>query len=760
MTARLAGRLLAPALFACLVPLAAATQGAEAPPPRPEVRDLRIEGTRALTAEEVASAIVTDESRCANFIYRITFCPFVHSPTFWDRYYLDREAMRLDVLRIRAYYWQRGYREAQVDTAVAPLGDDAVRVVFRVTEGPPIVVHAVRVEGVQGVLEPDVVSGLVQVDSGEALSLPALDSSVMTVREALWERGYADALVDTAVAVDSRRRASAVLLRADPRWVARVGAIEVEGLVRLDSSTVRNSLAMGPGDVFRRSALERGQRALYESNLFRRATIQATGDSVKTIIVSVAEAELHAARLRGGFSTTNFGQFDASYTNHNWRGKARRLELEAGIGNLGARSLNDRAFFRDVSENVVGETDPFFQPTWQASARVTQPWFRSPRNTLSAALFGHRRSEPAVVIDRGYGAEATFTREVAPRLPVSLTYRFEITEVEAGEVYYCVNFGVCDRPTISTLSGEQRLSPLALVANINRADNVIAPTRGWVGQAALEHASRFTLSDYDYNRISVELAGYRPLGGAVLAGLVRGGWVGAFGNPLDIDRDILGGRILHPRTRFYAGGSRSVRGFEESQLGPRVLTIDPGLLEERGCTAPFSFCPILNAGEPIPVGGDSAVPPLEDSDFDPRPTGGFTLLEASMELRFPVWGPLTGAVFVDGATLSAGDVRAFSNNFGAITPGFGVRYRSPVGPIRVDIGFGPTLFRPGYVEGLPVITEAGTDGDTRLVRVNDRARDPAAAAFDVREYAPGRGDSFWTRLLNSSVLHLSIGEAY
>jgi hypothetical protein len=83
---------------------------------------------------------------------------------------------------------------------------------------------------------------------------------------------------------------------------------------------------------------------------------------------------------------------------------------------------------------------------------------------------------------------------------------------------------------------------------------------------------------------------------------------------------------------------------------------------------------------------------------------------------------------------------------GAITPGFGLRYQSPVGPIRVDLGIRPTL-----KERLPVITETVTpDGVTRLVRLeNTKVYDPLEGS--------GSGLS---KILRRLSLHLSIGQAF
>jgi hypothetical protein len=78
----------------------------------------------------------------------------------------------------------------------------------------------------------------------------------------------------------------------------------------------------------------------------------------------------------------------------------------------------------------------------------------------------------------------------------------------------------------------------------------------------------------------------------------------------------------------------------------------------------------------------------------------------------------------------------------AITPGFGGRYLSPVGPIRVDFGF-----NPGRQEVLPVVTEAIVNGEKRLVTLDQR-----------RVYHPVRGG--FAGFLDRVTLHLSIGEAF
>lgn len=731
-------------------PLEAQRPGAD----RPLLRDLDFRGVTAFDEDELQGSIATEPSRCRSLLYRFTLCPFTRSPLVYERNYLDRDELARDVLRLRVFYWRRGYRQAQVDTLVEGVDDDAVRVEFLVTEGEPVVVDTLALLGADAVLPMARQRERLALRQGEPLSLPALDSSLAQLREALWERGHADARLDTAVRVDTATRQATVVVGIDPRWVARVGTIRVSGLEQLEEQVVRNSLLIDEGDVFRRSALLRSQRNLYESSLFIRATIDAAGDdSVKNVVVNVREGDLQRVRLAGGFNTVDFLQVQGRYTHYNFLGGARRVTLSGTLGNLFASALENTPLFQSIElpeNSFTDDRSPFLRPNWQASLEFQQRWFGDPRNTGTAAIFAHRRATPAVVIDRGQGISATFTREVAPRINVSGSHRFEITRVQAADVYFCVNFGVCDPPTIQSLSAAQRLSPLQLYATADRSDDPLMPTRGYVARVEAEHAASYTASDFRYNRLTAEASAYRPTRRGVLAARARVGWADALESSaaaLDVG-ELSEGQILHPRKRFYSGGSRSVRGFGENQLGPRVLTIAPSALEEAGCTAPYLTCSTLNL---VDEEGNAL---LSDDDFSSRPIGGAAVAEANVEYRHRLGADWVLAAFLDGAILTAGDNGLFSldDNFMALTPGVGVRYLSPVGPIRVDLGYNPLIS-----EDLPVLTEAEVDGALRIVQVGGALR---ADERPLRRYAPGAGKTGWRKLLSRFTLHLSIGEAF
>jgi outer membrane protein assembly complex protein YaeT len=711
----------------------------------PEVRDLVLNGVHGVGTRDLTRSISTTKSQCKNLLLGL-FCFLSKSPTFVDKKYLNRTELRRDVLRLRVFYWKRGYREATVDTAVVRTGPGQVKVVFDIHEGPPTVISTLRVEYDSTLLRERQVKKFLYLRAGDPLNLVVLDTMRLEFQLAMWEKGYGDAQVDTVISVNAEQRKAAVVLRVIPRWLTTVGEITVRGNQSVNAQTIQNSILLRSGRVFRYFDLTESQRNLYESNLFRLAlfSVPPRPDSVKNINIDVRETKMREARISGGFNTMDYLQTDGRFTNYNTFGGARRLDVAGTIGNLGARPLNEDMFQR-VKADFQNDQSAFTQPTWQASASVKQPaWLRKPENALSLGGFAHRRAAPAVYIDRGYGGELAFTRTLAPRASASAAYRFEITRVEAGDVYFCVNYGVCDNPTVTSLRLHQKLNPVQFTASIDRSDVPFSPTKGYIARIDVEHASSLTFSDYRYNRMFAEASAYthfrypsRDPRSQVLAGHLRVGFVRALASAQ------TGIELLHPRKRFYAGGSHSVRGYDENQLGPRILTIPKdSLAKVAGCDT------TSNATIQLCDPNSSA---LRTRDFTPRAVGGTSLLEGSVEYRMPFALKMEWAVFLDGGIIGGSrlqnlqDIREIVHGSAAITPGVGFRYKSPVGPIRVDLGYNPQR-----TQDLTVVTTA-TDATGREVLVPLKS---------TRKYTNGgTATGFWS-LFNQVVLHLSIGQAY
>jgi outer membrane protein insertion porin family/translocation and assembly module TamA len=743
MTVR--GPILLTASFVAAFPILLAAQNARKEPEiAPEVRYQDFPGVEHVDLQDLMMSISTQASRCRSLLI-YPFCLVSHSPTFWDLHYLDEAEVPRDVFRIRLYYWKRGYRDVEVDTSIVPIDRRRVHVTFTVHENEPTRVRRIAITHDTTLISAKTRHRLTLVHAKDPLDLVLLDSTRGLFENELWNKGYGDAVVDTIVTVDSMNHLADVAVKLTPNRRTTIGHITVTGTQRVDVHTIRNSLTFTTGDLYRQSDILESQRNLYESNLFRLVAIDVPPqyDTVKNVTIDVTEAPLHEARIGPGLDNVDFFQVQSHYTSYNLFGGARRLDIDGTVGNLFASALEGHGVFRNIRAEVPDSiVSPFLAPTYTGSIDFKQPAFlRRPADAAGFGVFTHRNINPGVYIDRGYGGQATFTHQVLIRAPVSVNYRYELNRVQASDVYFCVNYGVCDSLTINTLRAHQSLSPLTLTGFIDRSDVPFAPTKGYVARLDMEYASSSTGSEYHYSRAFFDGAFYTHASGTkrVLASHLRLGWVRALPGGTD---------VLHPRKRFYAGGANSVRGYNENQLGPRILTIDASSLDTTSginggtcgrTVATVKYC-------------DPNSPKLSNSDFLPQPLGGTSLLEGSVEYRVPMplarYGALRNyvlAVFVDGGIVGSSSIQGYQTisnivkGTGAVTPGVGVRYESSVGPIRVDVGFNPSRS-----ENLAVAT-AVPDSAGRIQIV------PLSTP---RSFSQGR------TLLDRLALHFSIGEAY
>jgi outer membrane protein insertion porin family len=714
----------------------------------PRVERIRFLGAESLNDGDLVTRIETEATECRVWILR-PLCAITDWRLIHNRRYLDREDLATDEVRLRVYYFQRGFRHASVSSRLERRGR-GVDVIFEVEEGPPTTVDFAEVTQTAVAVTRRQIRRADIPREGERLDLIRLSNGVARLTDRLGQGGWLDGAVHDTVDVSSDALRARVHVVIEPGPRSTLGRLEIIGNEDISEQVIADGLRLRDGRPLRTNDLVASQRSLYESNLFHEARVRVPDqpDSAKIVEITVREAPTQAARIGGGFNTMEFVQAEVRYTNYNFFGGGRRVDVRGTVGNLLADQLSGVGVFHDVRrENRGGlAVDAFTRPTWLASVDLIQPSFRSAMNTLGLSLFSHRRIVPGIAIDDGVGAELSFTRRLDYHMPVSGAYRYELTAIDAGELYFCVNYGVCDEPTIETLQDRQRLSPIQLSFTADRGNDPIAPTEGYRVRVNAEHASPMTMSDFAHNRVSSDGAAYYPLDvhrRRVLAGRLRAGFVQPLDgtlvdeNELDNDWDVDLARILHPRKRFYAGGSRSVRGYAENQLGPRVLTINPAVLTgENGNEGVCTPAEVLD-GTCDPAG-------IPSDEFTPRPVGGRNVIEASVEYRFPVRS-FQGAVFLDGARVGSPAGGLPGGAVFALTPGAGVRFESPVGPIRVDLGL-----RPGLREELRVITEVVDDeGVARLVPLQ------APLLYDPLE---GRG--FLRQVLGRFMIHLSIGEAY
>jgi len=725
---------------------AATAQSDTASGDRPLVTELAIRGVKSVPIAELRDGLVTKGTACKSPLY-LPMCWISRSPLWMNRHHFDPLEFRRDELRIRIFYWQRGWRDVAV-AAKTERTSGGLRVIFDIDEREPTTISELHVVQSDSILTTHEIDHARRLKSGDPLNLIAMDSTILGLRDALWERGYAAAKIDLdTTQVSEASNAGPVTINIDPGSLVRVGPIQFAGNKKVRDETMLRLLSFKSGDLFRRSTILGSQRNLYLSNLFSELEIETPviSDTSRLVRVRVVEADLNRLELAGGFTTADFGQVDADFTKYNFFGNARQLNLRGTVANLLAPTLSGQGIFYDVTAGAQGaDADKFLRPTWSASVGILQPWLFSIHNQLGVNVFAHRRAVPGISIENGTGASLAFTRQFGPRTNSTFGYAYELSKVDATDVYFCVSYGVCLPPTIDVLAEGNILAPVASVTQFDVTNEAFTPDRGYRARVDLEHASSLTGSDFQYNR--VDLAGstyHRLTRTGVLAVRARLGWVRA----MAATNEALGVSdieelVVHPRKKFYAGGSLSVRGFGERQLGPRVLTISPAALID-----PLrpGYC---TAAQLQDRSCDPNIPGLESAAFQPQPLGGNSLAEVSVEYRFPLLPAhgVTGAIFVDGAILATDQLSNLLASTAAITPGFGIRLRTPVGPVRLDLGIRPTL-----VEDLPVVTQVtNPDGTFELVTLTTPRR------FDPVDSSGG----FFRQVMSRLRFHLAIGPPF
>ena len=730
---------LLPVLLGTALPASAAQGELE------EVTALRFEGNNVFSDRALGASIMTRSTECRHWLLS-AFCWSGSSFAIEERFLGPREFER-DVVRLRLFYYRHGYREALIEPTLDRTGE-GVRITFRVEEGRPVLIDSLTFNGLDAPGERELLDDL-PVRAGEPLDQVALGTARDSLTIRLRNAGYAHAevLLDILIPAAQPYRAR-VTFDVFPGPQARFGPISIDGGDKVDQSVVLGMIPFRQGSVYDAELILEARRNLYGMEVFSSVAVteelDSEPDSVIPVAVTVVEGDMHRYRTGGGWSTADCVNAEASWTSRNFSGGGRRLQLLGRLANILNSPLNS-TLCRDAG------TGPYGRTNWSLSAQFSQPRLFSLRTTLAANVFWERQSLPDLFVRQSLGVDLSVTRAGAPGRVQTIFFQPTTGKLDAADIFFCSSFLVCDLEGIEVLQRSNWLSPVGIRLSHERMDQGFGPALGFSLGGEIEHASRLTGSDFAYNLAVGEASGFREVReGWIVAGRVRGGWLGAGGFGA-LGREV-GSEIAHPQKRFYSGGATSVRGFAHNQLGPQVLFVDVETLLDAGNGGAAPCTP----HQIVDLSCDPRA--LEDDRFTSNPTGGSRLLEGNLELRFPFnsvdW---QGTMFLDfGQVWPDGGTRDPANL--EWTPGIGVRYFTAIGPLRLDLAY---RFSGG--EQHRVLTSG--------IRPYDAALDPseerlAAAPGFVRsgelEILPHpvlHGESAdWS--LSRLQLHLSLGQVF
>lgn len=687
----------------------------------PEVVSLDFEGNDAFSDSDLAVVLRSRETTCRSVLLS-PFCwlsdwGFAHS-----RQFLDSLAVRDDALRLQLFYRDRGFFGVQTSSEIVRF-DDRARIRFTIDEGVPTMIDSLTVTGVPPRLDSAEVARLLAIGPGDRFDQVRLALGKDSLTRALRELGF----IQTTILEDLLRRPGSgarVRLDVDPGSRFQIGTIDIEGAVEVGDGVVRDLMRIGPGDVYRQSLIDDSQQILFGVDAIRFASIQprVAGDSVVDLDVTITPATMQTARGGIGWSTDQCLRTEARLTNRNLFGGAKRLQITARLDNIFAQQLGGQ-----FPCGGVGSSPSFRTLNFLLRGELTIPVFFSGKNAFRTSLYGQRETFPDVFIREEVGAEIGVSRNIKRGMTATLGFQPSYTgfDEQSADIFFCVSFGFCTPDDIETVTQARWLSPLVLSWILNRTNDQLQPTNGHYFTIDFERAAAWTGSEYRYYRLTAQAADFETIEPGLVAGIrIRGGVVKATGGPVSVAFTEDQPTVLHPSKRYFAGGSQSVRGFGQNLLGPKVLTVD----QLRDCPDEF----LENC-----VGRIAMENPRQ---FEERPQGGNASLEISVELRKRLSTNWAFVMFVDGGGIweRLGEIEAPT-----WTPGAGVRFLSPVGPLRLDVGYNPT-----GAESLPVVVSLANGSLVEL---------PDPVLYDPFGYDD---PSLLTRVWRRLQFHISIGEAF
>ena len=590
--------------------------------------------------------------------------------------YLNERTLRVDAVRLKTFYQRKGFLEVQVDTTVIRTEEDAY-ITFHIIEGEPVRVERLEIRGIDTVERRDRLVRDLALAVGDPYDRDRLLISADTLITRLQDRGYPEVrvLIEKAE-VNREARTADISILVEPGTPSVIGEIHVRGTSTIDSSFVASLLATEPGREFNRRDLIESQRQLYRSELFRFATVELDtahfepGSGTVPLTIQVQEGPMHRARSAVGYGTNDCFRLGAGWTARNALGRGQIFDVSGQVSKLGVgRPTRVAALENSICSALRDDSIGSSRMNYNLTTSFRRPVFLSPANSIALSLFAERRSEFGVFRREELGGSLTLLRETESRTPISGTWRVAYGSTEANTVSFCAFFNACTETDISQLRQRRVISTLSALVQRTRVNNPLDPSRGLALSAEVTHSSKLIGSSEfcQFTRVIGDVAVYRPvLGSSVLALHVRAGAVVA---PF-VTLGESEGNFIPPEHRFYAGGPNDVRGFNRNELGPLLYVVLESQLD-------------TTSGTPV-------VP--EDSVRNAA-TGGNSLIVANAELRIPsplLRDKLRLALFVDAGTVwqRGGEGQGGSPAM-RITPGFGLRFLTALGPARLDVAYNP-----------------------------------------------------------------------
>jgi len=582
----------------------------------------------------------TEALRERMFLQTASFLQFRHG-----RY--SEDLLRRDEESIANLYQSNGFRDVKVAHRLRDLhqgGVVAIVVYVDIEEGPQYLIDDLQLEGVERMNKAELLSRLSSV-KGQPFS----DFSVAVVRDAILARYFEGGF--PGVTFEWSSKPAADPHRVDLRYAIHEGQqqsvrqVVISGNKNTRERLIDRNITLNPGDPLSPASVTETQRRLYDLGVFSRvdAAIQDPDGETdsKYVLYNVDEARRYSLATGLGAELGRIGGCsDCLDAPGGATGFSPRVSVDVTRSNLwgDAHSISLRTRVSTLDQRaLLNYSWPRVGNTENLNISFTGLYEYS----HDVRTFASRREE----------VSAQLTQK--PSKAITLFYRLAYRRVGVGDLKI-------SELLIPQLSQRVRVGMASMNLVQDRRDDPVEPHKGIYNTVDIGLAAHALGSQVTFTRLLVRNATYHPIGKKVV--LARSTEFGDL-HAISSTQDPL--EAIPLAEHFFGGGGTSHRGFADLQAGPRDTS----------------------TGFPL---------------------GGTSLLFNQVELRFPLVGDnLGGVLFHDMGNIysSLGNLsfRASQRNiqdfdYTVHGVGFGLRYRTPVGPIRVDLGYS---INPPYYYGFP-----------------------------------------------------------
>jgi len=567
-----------------------------------------------------------------------------------------QDAFERDIAMISALYYDRGYLTLQVSTPRVMLTPDrnGIEVSISIEEGPRFKIRQLRVyerDPTGREIEPiggrRKLRNMVRAKSGDYFNRAELLEDLQAVETLYRDHGYANVLAnpETKLVPETNEVDVVVPLQRGP--LVYFERIEVRGNSKTRDKVIRREMEIIEGQLFNETNLERSRRRVTALGYFERVDVSTTPGSKPDQVVAVIEViekPTGTFQVGAGFSSIENFIATAQVQQSNLFGNGQTLTLNAQLSRI--RQMVSINFF--------------------------EPYFLDSKFNFSIDLYDQLR----VYTDfsqRNRGSSLTWGYPlIAPELTASISYTLEENQVSTERTSTLL--GGTSNPTssfsqlpLANLFNDGLTSSVRPALTYDTRDNRLFPTSGMYLRGSTELALTEFGSDNEFWRNRLTGRFYYPLGSDFVIKL--NSETGLVTSPSADGVPIF--------ARWFLGGILDVRGFPFRSLGPRV-----------------------------------GLPVATDPNSDPIPNGarigGNLMYYQNLELEFPLVEAVNirGVVFTDAGNawnLEGGYCKVSSSiREKSINPcfdfpgdllnlrtswGFGLRWFSPLGPLRFEWGF-------------------------------------------------------------------------